>query len=61
MQRRRNETDPRRSGEVQRAPDSVAKRQRLLHNLSGGPQRYPGCSDAVPDVIAEKSRSIFYI
>lgn len=34
VQRWRNETGPRRRGEVQRAPDTVTKRQRLLYNLS---------------------------
>jgi len=60
VQRRRNETSSRRSDEVQRAPDPVKKRERLLYNLSGESQRFNRNSAAVRDVNSEKPRSIFY-
>jgi len=61
VQRWRNETDPRRRDEVHRLPDSVAKRERLLYYLSGESQRFTGYSDAVRDVVGEKSWSIFHV
>lgn len=61
VQRRRNETGSRRSNEVQRAPDPVTKRERLLHNLSGESQRFNGYSVTFLDVDSEKPRSILYI
>lgn len=61
VQRRRNETGSRRSNEVQRAPDPVTKRERLLHNLSGESQGFNGCSVTVLNVDSKKPRSILYI
>lgn len=61
VQRRRNETSSRRSDEVQRTPDPVKKRERLLHNLSDESQRFVRYSAAIRDVNSEKPRSIFYI
>lgn len=61
VQRRRNETNSRRSDEVQRAPDPVKKRERLLYDLSSESQRFDGYSAAVCDVNSEKPWSIFYI